>query len=333
MKKWVSLLLSVFLVFATTGTAAFAANEKEANGLKTLEYRINEGEWQTVPGFIENSRENSFSVELPRNTETRNAIVEIRATPIDSENKEVFYDGRKTITIADGFVQGSQSPAVFIRDKDKADETGTGIMTVVSFTVAPIDPAIVEFANKNLSIVFDGERSGTQTYNREVDIKFMQNESVTLTVNNTGSDNEPPKAGDSRWKFLGFVIDGEVIMPWDADCMSWTFQTDHLNVGTHDIVMRFVLETYQEVIPDGPVSADTPAAFAWMEYLAEDGGYTFTYNISETFTIEKLTEEPAEPDNTDNPPTGVDDIVAVVLLILLSGTGICVLLIHKRSRA
>lgn len=206
-------------------------------------------------------------------------------------------------------------------------------MTVVSFTVAPIDPAIVEFANKNLSIVFDGERSGTQTYNREVDIKFMQNESVTLTVNNTGSDNEPPKAGDSRWKFLGFVIDGEVIMPWDADCMSWTFQTDHLNVGTHDIVMRFVLETYQEVIPDGPVSADTPAAFAWTEYLAEDGGYTFTYNISETFTIEKLTEEPAEPDNTDNPPTGVDDIVAVVLLILLSGTGICVLLIHKRSRA
>lgn len=78
MKKWASLLLSVFLIFATTGTAAFAANEKEANGLKTLEYRINEGEWQTVPGFIENSRENSFSVELPRNTETRNAIVEIR---------------------------------------------------------------------------------------------------------------------------------------------------------------------------------------------------------------------------------------------------------------
>ena len=333
MKRWISLLLSAFLIFATTGMATSAADEKEPNGLKTLEYRINEGEWQAVPGFAENSTEDQFSVELPRNTETRNAVVEILATPIDAENKAVFYDGRNKVTIADGLVQGSQDPAVYVRDKDKADETGTGIMTVVSFAVAPIDPAVIEFANKNLSISFDGERSGTHTYNNEVDIKFMQNESVTLTVNNTGSDNEPPKVGDSRWKFLGFSINGEVIMPWDADCMSWTFQTDDLNAGTHDIVMRFVLEMYQEVISDEPVSAETPASFAWTEYLAEDGGYPFMYNISDTFTIETPTQEPVQPGNTDNPPTGVDDIFVGALFLLLSGTGICVLLIRKRSRA
>lgn len=147
MKRWISLLLSAFLIFATTGMATSAADEKEPNGLKTLEYRINEGEWQAVPGFAENSTEDQFSVELPRN-----AVVEIRATPIDAENKAVFYDGRNKVTIADGLVQGSQDPAVYVRDKDKADETGTGIMTVVSFAVAPIDPAVIEFANYHLPL-------------------------------------------------------------------------------------------------------------------------------------------------------------------------------------
>lgn len=327
MKRWISVLLSVLLLLGLTGMTTLAADENKKNGLKTLEYRINESEWQTVPDFTENGTGNSFSVELLRSAQIHNAVVEIRATPMDPENKVVSYDGQNKITIVDGVVQGSQSLSVFVRDKDKADEIGTGIMTVVSFLVSPIDPAIIEFADKNLSIVFDGERSGTQSYNSQGDIKFMQNESVVLTVNNTGHDDKSPAVGDARWKFLGFTIDGEVVMPWDANCMSWTFQTDHLSIGKHEIVIRFVLETYQEVVADESVPADTPASFAWTEYLVQDGGYVFTHNICETFTVEQL---PEEPDDTDNPPTGADDIFGIVLLSLLSGAGACMLLIRKR---
>lgn len=327
MKRWISVLLSVLLLLGLTGMTTLAADENKKNGLKTLEYRINESEWQTVPDFSENGTGNSFSVELLRSAQIHNAVVEIRATPMDPENKVVSYDGQNKITIADGVVQGSQSLSVFVRDKDKADEIGAGIMTVVSFLVSPIDPAIIEFADKNLSIVFDGERSGTQSYNSQGDIKFMQNESVVLTVNNTGHDDKPPAVGDARWKFLGFTIDGEVVMPWDANCMSWTFQTDHLSIGKHEIVIRFVLETYQEVVADESVPADTPASFAWTEYLVQDGGYVFTHNICEIFTVEQL---PEEPDDTDNPPTGADDIFGIVLLSLLSGAGACMLLIRKR---
>lgn len=327
MKRWISVLLSVLLLLGLTGMTTLAADENQRNGLKTLEYRVNEGEWKAVPDFTENGTGNSFSVELPRSSQIHNAVVEIRATPMDPENKVVSYDGRNKITIADGVAQGSQSLAVFIRDKDKADEAGTGIMTAVSFLVSPIDPALIEFADKNLSIVFDGERSGIQSYNSQQDIKFMHNESVTLTVNNTGHDDKTPAVGDARWKFLGFTIDGEVVMPWDANCMSWNFQTDHLSIGTHEIVIRFVLETYQEVSVDESVPTDTPESFAWTEYLAQDGGYVFTRNISEPFTVE---QPPEEPDDTDNPPTGADDVFGIVLFSLLSGAGVCMLLIRKR---
>ena len=97
MKRWISVLLSVLLLLGLTGMTTLAADENKKNGLKTLEYRINESEWQTVPDFTENGTGNSFSVELLRSAQIHNAVVEIRATPMDPENKVVSKTLKKVL--------------------------------------------------------------------------------------------------------------------------------------------------------------------------------------------------------------------------------------------
>ncbi len=259
-KKLLAMLITLVLLTSLL-TATVTAGDSEPNGLSALEYRVNGGDWQSVPGF--SAEEDEYALAFPRERVFREITVELRATATDPATRVEYNPENATYVLTK--TAPNNNLAVFVLTPEQTDKW-SGKMTLLNISVPTADPQVEE-----ITAALKGASSGEKPFGGENKPAFSYDETVELSLSGLGLGAEyEPIMYDRRYRVTSVTLDDGVQNLWNDESGTASFSTKTLAAGEHKLTMNLALEMYVQAYDEDGNPTD-PVTGEWFDMTEEMG--------------------------------------------------------------